>query len=126
MAHFNTVKSTVHYYNEHADSFIGTTQSVDMDNIYRQFIPLIPQGAAILDAGCGSGRDALNFKKMGFDVEAFDASAAMAEASSRLLEQKVPCCMFLEYTSEKRFSAIWACASLLHVPYVELSKLSSI
>lgn len=122
MAHFNTVKSTVHYYNEHADSFIGTTQSVDMDNIYRQFIPLIPQGAAILDAGCGSGRDALNFKKMGFDVEAFDASAAMAEASSRLLEQKVPCCMFLEYTSEKRFSAIWACASLLHVPYVELSK----
>lgn len=122
MTHFNTVKSSVHYYNEHADSFIGTTQTVDMSNIYQHVIPLLPVGAAILDAGCGSGRDAFNFKKMGFDVEAFDASEAMANAASQFIGQEVPCCTFLEYSTQKCFDAIWACASLLHVPYAELSK----
>ena len=122
MTHFNIIESSVHYYNEHADSFISTTQAVDMSNIYQQVVPLLPVGAAILDAGCGSGRDAFNFKNMGFDVEAFDASRAMAQAASQLTGQEVSCCTFLEYHTQKRFDAIWACASLLHVPYTELSQ----
>jgi SAM-dependent methyltransferases len=122
MTHCNTVKSSVHYYNEHADTFIITTQEVDMSNLYQQVTPSLPVGAAILDAGCGSGRDALNFQKMGFDVEAFDGSKAMAEAASQLIGRKVHCCTFMEYNTKKHFDAIWACASLLHVPYNELPK----
>nr|WP_274532486.1 class I SAM-dependent methyltransferase [Salinivibrio sp. PR5] len=120
MTYCNTVKSSVHYYNEHAATFIFTTQKVDMSNLYQQLTPLLPVGAAILDAGCGSGRDALNFKKMGFDVEAFDASKAMSEAASQLVGHKVHCCTFMEFSSQKSFDAIWACASLLHVPHKHL------
>ncbi|OOE95520.1 hypothetical protein BZG75_02150 [Salinivibrio sp. AR640] len=120
MTHCNTVKSSIHYYNEHADTFIITTQEVDMRNLYQQVIPSLSAGGAILDAGCGSGRDALNFKKMGFDVEAFDASKAMSEAASQLVGQTVHCCTFMEYNTQRHFDAIWACASLLHVPYKKL------
>jgi SAM-dependent methyltransferase len=91
-----------------------------MRNLYQQVIPSLSAGGAILDAGCGSGRDALNFKKMGFDVEAFDASKAMSEAASQLVGQTVHCCTFMEYTTQRQFDAIWACASLLHVPYKKL------
>lgn len=122
MTHSNTAQSSIHYYNVNADGFISTTQSVDMDSIYQHVIPMVRSGAAILDAGCGSGRDALNFKKMGFAVEAFDASEAMAQAATMLLGQPVSCCTFLEYGTQKRFAAIWACASLLHIPFIELAK----
>lgn len=122
MAHFNTLESSVHYYNDNADAFIGTTQSVNMQDIYRTFLPELKLGSAILDAGCGSGRDALNFKKMGYSVDAFDASEAMAKATSQLIRQPVSCCTFLEYETQSRFSAIWACASLLHIPFAELPK----
>lgn len=122
MTQCNPALSSVHYYNENAESFIGTTQSVDMSDIYRHFIPTLPAGATILDAGCGAGRDALNFQNMGFDVDAFDASQAMTDATSVLLGKKVTCCTFLEYQSSKRYAAVWACASLLHVPYSELVK----
>ncbi|OOE44711.1 hypothetical protein BZG09_06480, partial [Salinivibrio kushneri] len=120
MTYCNTVKSSVHYYNEHADTFIYTTQQVDMSNLYQQLTPLLPVGASILDAGCGSGRDALNFQNMGFDVEAFDASKAMSEAASQLIGQNVHCCTFMEFNSQRSFDAIWACASLLHVPHKKL------
>ena len=122
MQHFNTASSSIRYYNDNADSFIGTTQTVDMSGIYNEFLPALAPGAAILDAGCGAGRDTLNFKQMGFDVEAFDASEAMAKATEQLIGSPVQCCTFLDYKTTKQFAAIWACASLLHVPYAELAQ----
>lgn len=114
------MSSTVDYYNQNADLFLANTQAVDMSVIYQRFIPNLPPSSAILDAGCGSGRDALNFKNMGFTVEAFDASEAMANNAAKLLGQPVPCCKFLEFNSAQKFAAIWACASLLHVPFNQL------
>lgn len=112
--------STIDYYNHNAELFLASTQTVDMSDIYAHFIPNLAPDSAILDAGCGSGRDALNFKNMGFAVEAFDASEAMAANASELLGFEVPCCRFLEFKSPTKFAAIWACASLLHVSFTEL------
>lgn len=112
--------STIDYYNNNAEAFLASTQTVDMSDIYAHFVPNLAPGSAILDAGCGSGRDALNFKNMGFAVEAFDASPAMASNASELLGVEVPCCRFLEFETSNKFAAIWACASLLHVPFAEL------
>jgi len=46
------------YYQRHADIFFGDTVELDMRPIYGRFLPLLPDEAQILDAGCGSGRDA--------------------------------------------------------------------
>ncbi len=43
------------YYNTEAVSFFNDTASVDMSDLYAQFLPLLPTGGTILDAGCCSG-----------------------------------------------------------------------
>ena len=62
----------------------------------------------------------LYFMQQGYEVEAFDASAKMAEAASRLIGKPVRCCTFDEIVWESEFSGVWACASLLHVERVKL------
>ncbi len=49
------------YYREYAAEFFENTVGVDMAEIRARFSALLPPGARILDAGCGSGRDAKAF-----------------------------------------------------------------
>jgi SAM-dependent methyltransferase len=62
------------YYQHNAGMFFADTGDVDMTLLYRRFLPLLPEAAHVLDAGCGSGRDALAFARRGHRVTAFDAS----------------------------------------------------
>ncbi|HHC7385935.1 class I SAM-dependent methyltransferase [Vibrio parahaemolyticus] len=108
------------YYNQHAQEFFDGTINVEMESLYSQFLPLIKRGGDILDAGCGSGRDSKAFKELGFKVHAIDASEEIAKLAEKLISQPVQIITFQEFESEKSFDAIWACASLLHVPFNEL------
>lgn len=107
---------TVDYYNKNASAFIERSGAADMNQAYDRFLSLIPSGGRLLDAGCGAGRDAKYFVEKGFVVEAFDASSAMVTFASGHTGIEVQHLRFeqLEYSNE--FDAIWACASLLHVP----------
>jgi 2-polyprenyl-3-methyl-5-hydroxy-6-metoxy-1,4-benzoquinol methylase len=107
--------NTNKYYQDNAGSFYSATVDIDMSTIYQRFLPLIPTGGAILDAGCGSGRDSLNFKAQGYHATAIDASSALCELAANLLDQEVHCVGFEEITWHKQFDGVWACASLLHV-----------
>lgn len=108
------------FYDRNAQDFYDSTVAVNMETLYCQFVPLIPAGGSILDAGCGAGRDSKNFLDFGFDVDAFDASENLVRLASELIGKKVTVDRFQTYTSNKVFDAIWACASLLHVPLLEL------
>jgi len=66
-------------------------------------------------------RDSKAFLDLGFDVDAFDASKKLALLASELTGKKVEVAFFQAYQNKKMFDAIWACASLLHVPLIELS-----
>src|ERR687885_194185 len=111
---------TIDFYNEHAQDFYHRTVNVDMRELYAPFLALLPAGAHILDAGCGSGRDSLYFKQHGYQVTALDASAELVKLSSQLLQQPVLHLTFQEVDFDERFDGIWACASLLHVPRIEI------
>ena len=50
---------SVIFYNENADDFFERTAGVDVTSLYETFLPRLMPGARVLDAGCGSGRDAL-------------------------------------------------------------------
>lgn len=108
------------YYENNAQDFYDATIALNMQMLYRQFLPLIPAGGLILDAGCGAGRDSKAFLNLGFDVEAFDASEKLALLASELTDIKVSVDLFQTFASEKQFDAIWACASLLHVSLLDL------
>ena len=111
---------TLNYYNQHAQTFSDSTLNVDMSALYAEFLPLIPKHGHILDAGCGSARDAMYFKQQGFTVSAFDASENIAKLASNYLQQTVEVKNFLQLNCTNMYDGIWCCASLLHVPKAEL------
>ena len=111
---------TLSYYERAAETFFADTVEIDMAPLRERFLSHLPPGAAILDAGCGSGRDARIFRERGYVVTAMEpapALASLAEAYCRLPVQRL---RFQEIDWQERFDGIWACASLLHVPMAEL------
>lgn len=104
------------HYRHHAEAYASATRHVDMSPLYARFLPHVPAGGLILDAGCGSGRDTRAFLSLGYQVEAFDASPELAQLASQHTGLQVQVMGFLDLKLSARFDAIWACASLLHVP----------
>ncbi|MDT0175391.1 class I SAM-dependent methyltransferase [Enterobacter sp. BRE11] len=112
--------STQRYYQRNAQQFFESTVAVDMAEIRDRFTALLPAHGSVLDAGCGSGRDAKAFAEQGFQVEAFDASPELAELASQHSGLPVKVMRFQELDAVARYDGIWCCASLLHVSRAEL------
>lgn len=111
------------YYDDNARSFFDGTVAVEMAPLYERFLPLIKPQGKILDAGCGSGRDSLYFINHNYQVVAFDASPALVDLASKHTQQPVKLAQFLSFDAPAdQFDGIWACASLLHVPYSLLTE----
>ncbi|MBA6383650.1 class I SAM-dependent methyltransferase [Colwellia sp. BRX10-6] len=111
---------TIQFYQDNADDFFEGTVNVDMSNIYQHFTKDLNKDSLILDAGCGSGRDTKAFIDMGYSVEAFDASSELVSRASRHTGIVVKNALFNDVDSVEKYDAIWCCASLLHVPEIEL------
>ncbi len=112
------------FYNQNATPFFNDTVNVDLSALYQEFLPLLAKRAHILDAGCGSGRDTHYFLKQGFQVTAFDASEALVKKASEYTGINVSLNTFENFQCKfgtVLFDAIWACASLLHVPSDEIT-----
>ena len=75
------MNQTIDYYNKNAKTYFEQTVTLDMDEIRETFMDQVLSGGRILDAGCGSGRDAKYFLDNGFSVEAFDASKQMVRST---------------------------------------------
>jgi SAM-dependent methyltransferase len=118
-------KRTVGHYDEHAEAFWQGTRHHDVSQNIAALLQHIevPPPAAILDLGCGPGRDLVTFTKLGHlavGVEGAANLAAMARANSGcdvwqqdLLALELP---------DQRFDGIFANAVLFHVPSQELPR----
>ncbi len=111
--------STITYYNTNAQNFYDRTINTDMSHCYKKFLDLLPKKSHILDAGCGSGRDSKYFLHQGHDVTAFDGSTEMVKYATKEIEKQVLHLRFQDLEFKEMFDGVWACASLLHVPYQE-------
>ena len=114
------MNQTISYYDKNAKEFCKNTIDVDMSFCQDKFLKYLKTGAAILDAGCGSGRDSVVFKQLGYHVTAMDASPEICKEAEKVLGQKVICKTFEELDDENVYDGIWACASLLQVPKVRM------
>lgn len=112
--------NTLDYYNKNSEEYFNSTLNVDMTNTYKEFLKLVPEGGKILDLGCGSGRDSMNFMKLGYEVTAVDGSKELAKKASALLGKEVIVNTFEELELKEKFHGIWACASLLHIKREDL------
>ena len=111
---------SIDYYDRNAETFFSSTVALDMAPIRSRFLKHLPAGARILDAGCGSGRDALAFHQAGYVVTAFDASAQIVRLARQHSGLPVEQLRFEQVAWQEQFDGIWASASLLHVPRQDL------
>lgn len=111
---------TQSYYVEHAQDFIAGTLALDMNAVYAPFTQYLPAGGAVLDAGCGSGRDSLFFRQQGYAVLAIDACADFVRHTRAYAGVPAQARRFEEITEQGVFDGIWASASLLHLPPAHL------
>lgn len=109
------------FYDRNAAFYLAMTVAVDMSGPRSRFMAALPAAGAILDAGSGSGRDALAFMHSGYRVEAFDASPEMVQATAHLTGIAARQMRFEDFEWEHQFDGIWACASLLHVARADLA-----
>ena len=119
---------TLDFYQTNVKDFFSQTINVDMQNVYQPFLENLPKGKqAILDVGCGSGRDSVFFANQGFDVTAIDGSQNLIDLAKETDNRVNWQCMTFEEIDaqnwQNHFTGIWACASLLHVPFDDLTKL---
>jgi 2-polyprenyl-3-methyl-5-hydroxy-6-metoxy-1,4-benzoquinol methylase len=108
------------YYNSNADAFYQGTIDLDVSEFYNRFCSHLKPKARILDAGCGSGRDAQKFMEMGFAVDAFDSSVEMVKLAKERTGIDAELSDFRNYEADAPYDGIWCCASLLHVPFDSL------
>ena len=111
---------SIAYYEANAQGFFDGTVDLDLSPLHTRFLERVPAGGHILDAGCGSGRDARAFVERGYQVTAFDAAPALAELASAHCGLPVQVLRLQEMDWQARFDGIWTCASLLHLSLLEL------
>ncbi|MCR5089696.1 MAG: class I SAM-dependent methyltransferase [Oscillospiraceae bacterium] len=115
--------NTLDFYNKHSDSYFEATVMADMSRVYARFDSLLPSPCRLLDLGCGSGRDSKHFTEMGCEVSPVDGSAEMCIKAEQFLGIPVRCLLFRELNYTAEFDAVWASASLLHIPQAELTSI---
>ena len=112
-----TYDATAEWYAQTHSDITEVQPQIDM------FIDLLPASAkTVLDIWCGPGRDAGYFVAQWYEVTGIDMSEKLLE----IAQQHVPTATFL--LADMRtlsfdpgsFAGIWSCASLLHIPKVDV------
>lgn len=110
---------TIRFYDDNYISYYNSTINVDMNETYSKVREHVTNGAYILDAGCGVGRDTRYFIEHGFKVISFDASEKMVQMCNQYPFAYCENNSFSSIEYPPVFDLIWACASLLHLNKIE-------
>ena len=104
-------------YDQHACQIADRFWAVDLSYLWARFLEMLAPNAQILDLGCGAGRDASHFADRGFSVTGADLSMGMLlEAARRAPGAYLQADMTALPFPSACFDAVWANASLLHLP----------
>jgi len=110
------------FYQNRFREYFTRTVTVDPAPFLTPLTRNLESGAAVLDVGCGSGRDLLWLKERGFKPVGFERSPGLADLARAHSGCRVITGDF-EHFDFSAFSvaAVMACGSLVHVPHQRLS-----
>jgi hypothetical protein len=96
-----SMRSTVDFYEANAEQFFAETSCIEMKALRDRFLAGVPWGGLILDAGCGSGHEAL-----GIRIHLFvrDERLIGGKGASFLYYGPVS---YVKHTGEKPMTVVW-------------------
>jgi SAM-dependent methyltransferase len=105
------------FYETHAERYAAVTLDADVGSLAEQLLTRLPRRARVLDLGCGAGRDTRRLLNEGYRAIGLDYAPTLlqiaAQASAgKLVDADLRCLPF----KCGSFDAVWAVASLLHIP----------
>ena len=111
---------TIDFYDANAEDIYNKFKAINLTESHDLFLDYITEDAHILDAGCGSGRCTEYFLEQGYKVTAFDLSKELLKFIPEHTNLSKLHLAFQDMDFNEEFDAVWASASLLHVPYEDM------
>lgn len=111
--------ATLRFYADEAPAYTAAAKG-GISRHLEGFLDLLRPGARILELGCGGGLDAEFMVKRGFDVHPTDGTPEIAAKAEERLGIQVRIMRFDQIEERDAYDAVYASASLLHVPVDDL------
>ncbi|QYX58262.1 class I SAM-dependent methyltransferase [Roseovarius sp. SCSIO 43702] len=115
-------RETVAVYDARAADYAQRFSTGAQDTALAAFIAALPEGATVLDLGCGPGRAAAAMADAGLCVTATDASAEMVRLAGAHPGVTARQASFDDIDGQDLYDGIWANFSLLHAPRADLPR----
>lgn len=115
-------RETLQVYGARATDYARMTREQADDPRLAAFIAGLPDGAQVLDLGCGPGIAAAEMARHGLHVTAIDATPEMVAEAGRQPGVAARCMTFDEISGDALYDGIWASFSLLHAPRADMSR----
>jgi SAM-dependent methyltransferase len=111
--------ATLRFYSHEAPVYTASGKG-GVNRHLEGFLGLLRPGARVLELGCGGGLDAQFMLKRGFVVHPTDGTPEIAARAEQRLGIPVRIMRFDELEEREAYDAVYASASLLHVPVDDL------
>ncbi len=116
-------RETLDVYARRASDYADLTQQDDKINVdLVAFMEDLPEGAHLLDLGCGPGQSAAIMAARGFVATATDAVPEMVDLAARHPGVTARVATFDDLTEVAAYDGIWANFSLLHAERAEMPR----
>ncbi|WP_287328941.1 class I SAM-dependent methyltransferase [Mesorhizobium sp.] len=113
--------STRAYYEANAADYAARTLTLSVTEALGAFLATLPQGAMIVDLGCGAGRDLEVIARQGRPVVGLDLAESLARIARRHSGAPVVVADMRQMPfPDETFDGAWAAASLLHLARAEI------
>lgn len=124
-----TEEKTLNYYDEHAKEWAEAHHGFDEESFWKDWMEklhkLLPNGK-VLEIGSGSGKDASNLLRLGYEYIGTDASKGLLEVAKRRspngVFKNIRVQDLKDNFNENEFDGFWTAATLLHVPKDEIDQ----
>jgi ubiquinone/menaquinone biosynthesis C-methylase UbiE len=108
-------------YDQIAAAYAERYWKMSLDNTLQNFMDAVKPNGNVLDLGCGPGRDVALLSKRGLNVIGFDRSLGMLVEAQRRVQAGFACADMRRIPlASGSIDGIWMCASLLHIPRIDV------